>query len=103
MRDRPDGEVVIYVRDNTYCKRRSDLQLQGLESVWIELSTDSKKLLINGFYRPQNSNTAYFDLLNGSIGRAYSTKMIDFFLFSETSFITFRVIMHHENTPIQIY
>ena len=81
--DRPGGGVVIYVRDNIYCKRRSDLELQGLEAVWIELSIKSKKLFKGGCYRPPNSNAAYFDLLSESIDRAYNTNIIDIFILGD--------------------
>ena len=84
--DRPGGGVVIYVQDNIYCKRRSDLELQGLEAVWIELSIKSKKLLIGGCYRPPNSNAAYFDLLSESIDRAYNTNIIDIFILGDFNY-----------------
>ena len=84
--DRPGGGVVIYVRDNIYCKRRSDLEFQGLEAVWIELSIKSKKLLIGGCYRPPNSNAAYFDLFNESIDRAYNTNIIDIFILGDFNY-----------------
>ncbi|MCG8044650.1 MAG: hypothetical protein N0E48_03020, partial [Candidatus Thiodiazotropha endolucinida] len=34
--DRPGGGVVIYVRDSLSCKRRYDLEVRGLEVVWLE-------------------------------------------------------------------
>ena len=82
--DRPGGRVVIYVRDNIYCKRRGDLELQGLEAVWIELSIKSKKLLIEGCDRPPNNNAAYFDLLSESIDRA-NTNIIDIFILNDVN------------------
>ena len=78
--------MVIYVRDNIYCKRHSDLEFQGLEAVWILLSIKSKKLLIGGCYRPPNSNAAYFDLLNESIDRAYNTNIIDIFILGDFNY-----------------
>ena len=76
--------MVIYVRDNIYCKRRSDLELQGLEAVWI--NAKSKKLLIGGCYRPPNSNAAYFDFLSESIDRAYNTNIIGIFILGDFSY-----------------
>ena len=35
--DRPGGGVVIYVRDSIYCKRRNDIEVQGLEAAWVEI------------------------------------------------------------------
>ena len=53
---RPGGGVAVYARDTLSCKRRPDLELQGVESVWIELTIKSKRILIGGFYRPPNSD-----------------------------------------------
>ena len=32
-----NGGVIVYTRSNIPCKRRQDLEFQGLESVWLEL------------------------------------------------------------------
>ena len=65
--DRPGGDVVIYVRDSIYCKRRNDIEMQGLEAAWVEIRVKSKTFLVNGFYRPSNSNAACFELISESI------------------------------------
>ena len=41
--NRPGGGVIIYVRDTLTCKRRTDLELQNLEAVWIEIVVKTKK------------------------------------------------------------
>ncbi len=48
-KDRIGGGVAIYVRDTLHAKQRNDLSLNGLESVWIELITHKRKLLIGGY------------------------------------------------------
>ena len=51
------GGVLLYVRDNLSYKRRNDLEINGTECIWIELTLRySVKLLIGLFYRPPNSN-----------------------------------------------
>lgn len=50
--DRAGGGVIVYVRDNFLCKRRTDLELPGLEAVWIEIHVKTRPILIGGFYRP---------------------------------------------------
>ncbi len=50
--DRQGGGVAIYVRDCFHATRRHDLSVNGIESIWIELHTNQKKLLIGGIYRP---------------------------------------------------
>ena len=62
-KDRPGGGVIIYVRDTLFCKQRPDLEIQGLESTWVEIQIKSKKVLVGGFYRPPNSSPDYFDLI----------------------------------------
>ena len=75
--DRPGGGVVIYVKDSFLLKRRSDLEIRGLEAVWVELRIKGKTLLLGGFYRPSNSNNAYFKLISESVDRAYNTNISD--------------------------
>ena len=55
----------------------SDLELQNLEAVWIEIGVKTKKILIDVFYRAPNSNADYFTLLNESIDRAHNTNIPD--------------------------
>ena len=50
------GGVIVYICDNNPCKRRQDLEFQGLESIWLELKIKSKNILFNIFYRPPNSS-----------------------------------------------
>lgn len=51
---------MIYVRGSFFCKRRSDLELQGLEAMWIEIHVKLRNILIGGFYRQPKSNTDFF-------------------------------------------
>ena len=78
--------MVIYVRDSIYCKRRNDLEVQGLEAAWVEIRIKSKTLLVGGFYRPPNSNAAYFELISESIDRAYNTNITDIFILGDFNY-----------------
>ena len=60
--ERVGGGVVIYVRDTFLCKRRCDLELRGLEAVWVEIQVKSKLILVGGFYRPPYSINNYNNL-----------------------------------------
>ncbi len=40
---RQGGGVAIYVREGIHAKRRPDLEINGIESVWIEIVTNRKK------------------------------------------------------------
>ena len=50
--DRADGGVIVYVRYSFSCRRRHDLEIRGLEAVWVEILAKTKRILIGGFYRP---------------------------------------------------
>ena len=76
-RNRLEGGVLAYVRETITCKRRHDLEINGLEAVWLELFVKSKKVLVAGIYRPPNSNLAYMDLIKESVDRAYNTNIVD--------------------------
>ena len=70
--NRPGGGVVIYVRDTFSCIRRTDLEIRGLEAVWVEILIESKKVLVGGFYRPPNTDAHYFNHIIESIDRAHT-------------------------------
>ncbi|MCG7868140.1 MAG: endonuclease/exonuclease/phosphatase family protein [Candidatus Thiodiazotropha taylori] len=80
------GGVAIFVRDTITCKRRLDLEIRGLEAVWIEILINSKKVLLGGFYRPPNSGTDYFDLLTESIDNAYNSNIIDIIIVGDFNY-----------------
>ena len=93
--DRPGGGVIVYVRDTLSCKRRVDLEVHGVEGVWLELTIKSKRILVGGFYRPPNSSLEYFNLLKESIDRACSTNIIDIIITGD-----FNYNMKSENNKI---
>ena len=69
-RDRPNdphGGVAIYVKNNLFCKPRPDLQVNGLEAVWVETKINQESLLVGSFYRPPNSSVNYWELISDSI------------------------------------
>ena len=47
------GGVMIYFRDTIHYIRRRDLEPQGIECLWIELTLKHKHILFGLFYRPQ--------------------------------------------------
>ena len=61
-RIRHGGGVLLYIRDTINCKLRSDLMLNSLEMVTIEvLKPKAKSFLINAWYRPPSSKVEIFD------------------------------------------
>ena len=71
--DDPHGGVAIYVKNSLICKERHDLSIPQLEAVWIETKNGQDKLLIGSFYRPPNSKSDYWDLIDQSIKNVSST------------------------------
>ena len=84
--ERIGGGVVMYVRDTFLCRRRDDLEIRGLEAVWVEVKVKGKCILVGGFYRPPNSNNAYFNLIAESFDRAYNTGIKDIVITGDFNF-----------------
>ena len=75
-KDRSDdlhGGVAIYVQNSLICKERQDLSIPQLEAVWIETKIGQDTFLIESFYRPPNSKSGYWDLIDQSIKNVSST------------------------------
>ena len=54
-RDRPrdnHGGVCVYIKEDIYSRRRTDLELPHVECVWVEINIHHKKILSGTFYRP---------------------------------------------------
>ena len=85
----PGAGVVMYVRDTLSCKRRPDLELNSVESVWIELQVISKRVLIGWVYRPTNSDQDHFKV---SIDKACNTNIADIVITGD-----FNIDMSHNN------
>ncbi|KAK3087298.1 hypothetical protein FSP39_004356 [Pinctada imbricata] len=75
--DRPGGGVIVYAKKNVYCKRRYDFELPGLECIWIEIKNRHNHLLCGTFYRPPNSQSNVWDLIENSIELAFDSNIKD--------------------------
>ena len=64
------GGVMIYVKDCLHYKRRADLESRNIESIWIELTNNHKRILFGLFYRPPNSDSSYLSDIEDSIALA---------------------------------
>ena len=71
------GGVIIYVKEGIYYKRRNDLEIQGLEAVWIEVASTRKHILFDLFYRPPNSNAHNYSMIEDSLFLAVDTNISD--------------------------
>ena len=50
-----------------YYRRRADLELRGIECIWIELTLKHKRVLVGLFYRPLNANAVFYSAVEDSI------------------------------------
>ena len=67
------GGVCVYADKNSYVKRRNDLEIQNVESIWLEVTVQHRKILIGTFYRQLNSHSDILLEIENSIGLAYDT------------------------------
>ena len=51
---------MIYVKEGLHYKRREDLEIRGIECIWIDVANNNKRILFGLFYRLPNSNASYF-------------------------------------------
>ena len=83
------GGVIVYVRETLSYIRRHDLEINGLESIWIELRLPQRKNVLFGvFYRPPNSDTVYNSMLLDSIGLAVDTGILDIVICGDFNYNT---------------
>ena len=69
-RDRPTenhGGVCVYIKEDIYSRRRTDLELPHVERVCVEINIHHKKILIGTFYRPPNSPAQTLSYIEDSI------------------------------------
>ena len=71
------GGVMLYVKDGIHYKRRRDLEIRAIESIWIEIANNHKRILFGLFYRPPNSNANYYSNIEDSLSLAVDTGIND--------------------------
>ena len=75
------GGLLVYVKNGISCYRRSDLELDTLECVWVEVKpTNSKSFLVGHVYRPPNSNVQWNDYFEESIEKVLSLELETYIL-----------------------
>ena len=71
------GDVMLYVKTSIHYKRRADLEIRDIESIWIELVNNHKHILFGLFYRPPNSDANYYTNIENSLALAVDTGISD--------------------------
>ena len=69
----PHGGVLIYIKDSIHYKRRLDLELPGIECIWVEIIMKNKRLLFGLFYRPPSADAIHNGLIEDSNHLAIDT------------------------------
>ena len=66
--------MLIYVPENCHSRRRSDLEDERIEAIWIELHLRKYTILLCTIYRPPNADTSVLESLSGMLERASSER-----------------------------
>ena len=69
---RNSGGVATYVRDTLHAISQNDLQINGVEAVWVEIHVCQRKLLVGGIYRSPNSNNTHWLNMEHSLDQAFN-------------------------------
>jgi hypothetical protein len=65
------GVIILHHKDYIKVDRRQDLELPGIECIWVEIRTKPQQTLLNISYRsPLFTDRNYWTLFNQSIGLA---------------------------------
>ena len=80
------GGVIIYVKESLHYTRRRDIEPNGIECIWIEITLNHKSILFGLFYRPPSANAAYFSSIEDSIHLAIDTGIQDIIVTGDFNF-----------------
>lgn len=72
------GGVVVYIKENIYAYRRPDLEVNGIEAIWVQIKINGNKVLYGTFYVPPKSNTDSWNKVENSIESAVNDDSIDY-------------------------
>ena len=89
----------MYVKNNMSYIRRHDLEPIGLVCIWVQIkSSNNRNILFGVFYRPPNSHSAYFSLIEESIGLAMDSNISDVII---TGYFNLNVMKQYEFRKIE--
>ena len=72
--DRQGGGVAIYAKEGLQSRHRPELISENIGAACIENSVKGHKCLVRGFYRPPNTGTNYWDMIEVTFDNmSYST------------------------------
>lgn len=69
------GGVLIFASDNIKSARRRDLEVAGIELIWVEVRIAGRCLLVGNVYRPPRSSNEWMDSMHCILDRALQEKV----------------------------
>ena len=68
------GGLLLYFRKSLNCKRRPELEISNIETLWTEVTlTNTKPFLIYTLYRPPSATSEWIGLLEEELSVAQTT------------------------------
>ena len=91
--------VAVYIKETLYSKRRSDLEIRGVENIWIEVK--HRSVLIGTFYRPPNSDVSILTDIEASIVLAFDSGIRDIIITGDFNFDYLKPTTREKMTTLQ--
>lgn len=72
--DKSGGGIMLYFRNSLKCKRRPELEISKIETIWSELELpNAKPFLVCSVYRPPSAHSNWIDLFEEELSIAQAT------------------------------
>ncbi|CAC5362479.1 unnamed protein product [Mytilus coruscus] len=72
--------IIVYVKNDIHVQRRSDLESESLEAIWLELKFKDKKALLGTFYIPSYSGSDIWEKIEYSPDMASNDNTINYIM-----------------------
>lgn len=74
VQDKTGGGIILYIRKSLTFKRRPELEISNIETVWAEITLpNSKPFLVCTVYRPPSARSDWIDLFEDELSVAQTT------------------------------
>ena len=83
------GGVIVYIKEGIHYKRRKDLEVRGVECIWVEIINKHKHILFGLFYRPPNTDSILYSNIEDSLHLAVDTGISDIIVTGDFNFNLF--------------
>ena len=99
------GGIAVYVKSSTFARRRNDLEIPTIESVWIEISHLGMRFLYGTFYRPPNSPVSLWSDIENSIDLAYNSNINNIIIVGDfnADFLVDNLQLNHFRNILHMY